>query len=276
MTIAYLLKTLTADFERGDIEGQRTRIQDHFRNIQGEKKKIIKAISLPEDLRREFRVSAELMYVKDWRKGAYQKSYLLMDVILQELAKHLDISLKEIKFLVFDEVQEALIGGKGAYYKALLKERLVHCCYTVENGIISVLQGEACRVMEEEINKKNISTETEGEVNADIQEVKGFVAYSGYAKGIVKIVLTVEDIDKVNEGDILVSSATNPDLMLAMRKAAAFVTDTGGIMSHAAIVSREMKKPCVVGTKIATHALKDGDMVEVDAKAGVVRILKKV
>ena len=276
MTIAYLLKTLTADFERGDIEGQRTRIQDHFRNIQGEKKKIIKAISLPEDLRREFRVSAELMYVKDWRKGAYQKSYLLMDVILQELAKHLDISLKEIKFLVFDEVQEALIGGKGAYYKALLKERLVHCYYTVENGIISVLQGEACRVMEEEINKKNISTETEGEVNADIQEVKGFVAYSGYAKGIVKIVLTVEDIDKVNEGDILVSSATNPDLMLAMRKAAAFVTDTGGIMSHAAIVSREMKKPCVVGTKIATHALKDGDMVEVDAKAGVVRILKKV
>jgi len=130
--------------------------------------------------------------------------------------------------------------------------------------------------LEEEINKKNISTETEGEVNADIQEVKGFVAYSGYAKGIVKIVLTVEDIDKVNEGDILVSSATNPDLMLAMRKAAAFVTDTGGIMSHAAIVSREMKKPCVVGTKIATHALKDGDMVEVDAKAGVVRILKKV
>src|SRR3989344_4314168 len=130
MTIAYLLKTLTADFERGDIEGQRMRIQDHFRNIKEEKRKIIEAVDLSADLQREFRVSAELMYIKDWRKGAYQKSYLLMDVILQELARRLDISLKEIKFLVFDEVQEALTGGKGAYYRALLEGRLKHCCYS--------------------------------------------------------------------------------------------------------------------------------------------------
>lgn len=274
MTIAYLLKALAGDFERGDIGGQRKKIQDHFRNIKEEKRKIIEAVDLPKDLQREFRVSAELMYIKDWRKGAYQKSYLLMDVILQELAKRLDISLKEIKFLVFDEVREALIGGKGAYYKALLEERLKHCCYSVENGIIAVSQGKVCELLEAEIKSRN--GDTQAAATEDIREIKGSVAYSGYAKGIVKIVLTVEDIDKVNEGDILVSSATNPDLMLAMRKAAAFVTDTGGIMSHAAIVSREMKKPCVVGTKIATHTLKDGDMVEVDAKAGVVRILKKV
>ncbi|MDO8566195.1 MAG: PEP-utilizing enzyme [Candidatus Moranbacteria bacterium] len=275
MTIAYLLKALADDFERGDIRGQRKKIQDHFRNIKEEKRKIIEAVDLSADLQREFRVSAELMYIKDWRKGAYQKSYLLMDVILQELAKRLDISLKEIKFLVFDEVREALTGGKGTYYKALLEERLKHCCYSVENGIIVVSQGKACEVLEEKIKKESVSMEPTKMPIGDIREIKGSVAYSGYAKGIVKIVLTVEDTDKVNEGDILVSSATNPDLMLAMRKAAAFVTDTGGIMSHASIVSREMKKPCVVGTKIATHIFKDGDLVEVDAKNGVVRILKK-
>ena len=60
-----------------------------------------------------------------------------------------------------------------------------------------------------------------------------------------------------------------------MKKAAAFVTDTGGIISHAAIVSREMKKPCVVGAKIATKVLKDGMEVEVDAGKGVVRILER-
>ena len=59
-----------------------------------------------------------------------------------------------------------------------------------------------------------------------------------------------------------------------MKKAAAFVTDLGGIISHAAIVSREMKKPCIVGTKIATHAIKDGDRIEVNANLGIVRILK--
>jgi pyruvate,water dikinase len=61
-----------------------------------------------------------------------------------------------------------------------------------------------------------------------------------------------------------------------MRKAGAIITDIGGITSHAAIVSREMKKPCIIATKIATQVLKDGDLVEVDADNGVVRILGKV
>ena len=78
-------------------------------------------------------------------------------------------------------------------------------------------------------------------------------------------------MDKVNEGDILVSVATTPSIIMAMKKAAAFVTDEGGLTCHAAIVAREMKKPCVIGTKIATKVFKDGDVVEVDAERGIVR-----
>jgi len=61
-----------------------------------------------------------------------------------------------------------------------------------------------------------------------------------------------------------------------MKKAAAFVTDEGGITCHAAIVARELKKPCIIGTKIATQALKDGDEVEVDADKGAVKLLKEL
>lgn len=68
-------------------------------------------------------------------------------------------------------------------------------------------------------------------------------------------------------------NATNPDLIIAMGKAAAIVTEEGGITSHAAIVSREMKKPCIIATKNATQVLQDGDMVEVDADKGVIKIL---
>lgn len=64
---------------------------------------------------------------------------------------------------------------------------------------------------------------------------------------------------------------TNPDLVTAMKIAGAIVTDLGGITSHAAIVSRELNIPCVIGTKIATKVFKDGDMVEVDANRGDVR-----
>ena len=59
----------------------------------------------------------------------------------------------------------------------------------------------------------------------------------------------------------------------AMEKAAAFVTDEGGITCHAAIIAREMKKPCIIGTKNATKVLKDGDIVEVDANTGIVKII---
>lgn len=80
---------------------------------------------------------------------------------------------------------------------------------------------------------------------------------------------------KFQKGDILVSVATDPDIVPAMKKAAAIVTEQGGITSHAAIVSRELGIPCIIGTKIATRVLKDGDMVEVDANKGTVKKIGK-
>ncbi len=71
--------------------------------------------------------------------------------------------------------------------------------------------------------------------------------------------------------DIIVTAETLPDYIIAMQKAAAFVTNQGGITSHAALVAREMRKPCIIDTKIATQIFKDGDMVEVDADNGIVR-----
>ena len=71
----------------------------------------------------------------------------------------------------------------------------------------------------------------------------------------------------------MVATMTFPNFIPAMEKAAAFVTDEGGILCHAAIVAREMKKPCIIGTKIATQVLKDGELVEVDANKGIVRKL---
>jgi hypothetical protein len=69
---------------------------------------------------------------------------------------------------------------------------------------------------------------------------------------------------------------TRPEFVPLMKKAGAIITNEGGITCHAAIIARELKKPCIIGTKIATQVLKDGDFVEVDADAGVVRILEQV
>lgn len=106
--------------------------------------------------------------------------------------------------------------------------------------------------------------------------IKGRVAFKGLVTGKAKLVFGLKDLDKVKEGDVLVSSMTMPDFMPAMERAVAFVTDEGGITCHAAIVAREMKKPCIIGTKVATKKLKDGDLIEVDANNGVVNILQEL
>ncbi|MEK6890310.1 MAG: PEP-utilizing enzyme [Nanoarchaeota archaeon] len=109
-----------------------------------------------------------------------------------------------------------------------------------------------------------------------ISEIKGQIGNKGIVKGKVRIVKNYMQAEKVKTGEIIVSPMTTPDFLQAMKRSAAFVTNEGGIICHAAIVARELKKPCVIGTKIATRVLKDGMVVEVDADKGIVKILKKV
>jgi len=107
-------------------------------------------------------------------------------------------------------------------------------------------------------------------------EITGQMASTGKAIGQVKIIKRKEQMIEMEEGKILVTPMTTPEFVPVMEKAAAFVTDEGGILCHAAIVAREMKKPCIIGTKVATELLNDGDLIEVDADNGIIRIIEKV
>lgn len=100
--------------------------------------------------------------------------------------------------------------------------------------------------------------------------VSGAAASVGQASGPVKIIHNPKEIDQVMAGDVLVTEMTSPDYVPAMKRAVAIVTDTGGRTSHAAIVSRELGIPCVVGTGTATAKLKTGQVVTVDGHAGKV------
>ena len=120
---------------------------------------------------------------------------------------------------------------------------------------------------------KNIIDSVMPNFNLDSGIIHGSISNKGFACGVAKVVNNIEDISKVNTGDIIVSINSSPAIMSALKKASAIVTDDGGITCHAAIVSRELNIPAVIGTKIATRVIKDGDLVEVDADKGVVRII---
>lgn len=152
--------------------------------------------------------------------------------------------------------------------KNILEARANHYVFYDEHSITT-------ETLEKTLEKTgNLIISDEQEVEANVNEIKGQIAMKGKTQGNVRIIGKKSEIEKLQDGEILVATMTTPDYIPAMQKASAFITDEGGITCHAAIIAREMKKPCIIGTKIATKVLKDGDLVEVDANEGVVRIMK--
>ncbi|RLG59822.1 MAG: phosphoenolpyruvate synthase [Candidatus Hydrothermarchaeota archaeon] len=136
--------------------------------------------------------------------------------------------------------------------------------WAIEGKDIYILQSRPITVLYKE--EKEVEKE-EGEREI---LVKGLGASPGIGSGKVKIISSAEELDKIKEGDVLVTVMTNPDMVPAMKRASAIVTDEGGMTCHAAIVSRELGIPCIVGTQNATKVLKDNMEVTVDGTRGIV------
>ncbi|MBE8540223.1 pyruvate, water dikinase [Geoglobus acetivorans] len=132
----------------------------------------------------------------------------------------------------------------------------------MEKGKVYILQSRAITTIKE-------GAKEESKVSGDLKVIiKGLGASPGIGIGKVKVIFSEKEINKVEQGDILVTTMTTPDMVPAMKRASAIVTDEGGLTCHAAIVSRELGVPAVVGTKEATKVLKDGMIVTVDGEKG--------
>lgn len=195
-------------------------------------------------------------------KYVEKTSELAVGYFEKKFPKHKDIS----HVLTFDEmvgIVEKKISDKKM--KDILKRQ--NGCFLLNNKIYPDF-----KKLDFILKKNNLKLE---EIKFEnISEIKGTIAMKGYAKGIVKNIKNKTEISKIKARDILVTQMTSPDYVPAIRISSALVTDEGGSLCHAAIVSRELKKPCIIGTKNATEILKDGDLVEVDADKGIVRIIK--
>jgi len=109
----------------------------------------------------------------------------------------------------------------------------------------------------------------------DLNELKGFASSAGIAEGPARVLKLLEDIVKLQPGEILVAPCTNPSWAPVFTKIKGAVTDIGGLTSHAAIVSREYGLPAVTGTGVATTTIKTGDIVRLDGSTGIVTIVKR-
>ncbi|HET9863845.1 MAG TPA: PEP-utilizing enzyme [Steroidobacteraceae bacterium] len=124
------------------------------------------------------------------------------------------------------------------------------------------------------ITRESLDAWLAADKTADGHEIRGFAASSGVVEGTARVVRSVEEISRLQPGDILVCQVTNPTWAPVFQKIAGAVSDIGGSMSHAAIVAREYGLPAVVGTGSATSRIKDGQRIRVDGGRGIVMILQ--
>ena len=221
------------------------------------------ALGLDESERRLFASARTFLYLKAYRVDVRSLASFTFDRIFKEIGRRHGLTRNQLHCASLSELV-GMLQGKPLDVSVLNRRFSGFTFYWSDEGQAFLYGDEQSAFL-----KKN-------ELHQDISfsdELRGQVACPGVVKGRVKIVMTAVDNSKVIHGDILVSLATNPDLLPAMHRARAFVTDMGGITSHAAIVAREMNKPCVIGTKFASKVLKDGDFIEVNATEGWVRKL---
>ncbi len=246
-----------------DAEKETSKILQCERQVQEMQVELTKKLLLSEEETHWLEVARQFGYLKSLRKDAVFRAGANSYPLIKEIAKRLNLTTVQLKFLTLDEVKVALESEKVNL--AELNSRMKHCIVTFDNEKLVIYSGETANQLASMIYEEKAED--------GLVEIKGMSAFPGIVSGVVKILRNAEDMKKFGQGDILVSMATNPNLISAMKIAGAIVTDEGGITCHAAIVSRELRIPCVIGTKVATKWLKDGDKVEVDAVKGVVRKL---
>lgn len=211
------------------------------------------------------KLAAKLVWAKPRRKDYQSKSYYHMEKLQHEIGRRLFLGLEQVRSLPIDLVEKSLFSGKNQD-RAANEIYRSHICVKTGHNTVAILSGKKADTFAKKNFIKTLDGTTDG--SPEMTEFIGQVAFPGKITGKVKIINRLEEMHKMETGNILVSIATTPSIVPAMKKAAAILTDEGGLTCHASIVSREMEIPCVVGLKNISKFLKDGDRVEVDAKHG--------
>lgn len=197
---------------------------------------------------------SECTYLKDFIRGNLNRLQYFNQIFFEEVSRRKGTSWQSIACLTYTEIVDLLKNkqkfDKRKYFILFSEKKRAY--WLINN------------------NAKNVIRKINAYLPQESNVVKGTSASRGKIKGLVKIVRRMNDL-RSEEKFVLVSPMTTPDLIPAMKKSIAIVTDEGGLTCHAAIMSRELGIPCIIGTRIATKFFKNGDTVEVDANNGIVR-----
>ncbi len=205
----------------------------------------------------------ELAVFNDYRKDIFMSFLKHFTTLTVEIAQKLEFHAPDFSYLTFEEVILLLNGELDQ------KEAEILCAKRSQKYFALMIKDHEKIItdnFESELAKLNLLEHT-------AKEIKGLSINSGIVKG--EVVIVKRDHKKIPPGKIIVTHQTYPEMTPFLKKSLAIVTEEGGLLCHAANVCREFGIPGVLGTKVATKLLKDGDLVEVDANKGIVKVIKR-
>lgn len=244
------------ELEKTNVKAELNELQSRSKRIRTQTNRAFKGLKLSATEKWLVKSAQEFVFLRSYRLDLFFISEYEIKNLLDAIGKRMGISFSELVFLTENEILDFFSGKKIDF--SMIQERQKKVGLLLKNGMLTVLTGAPLESMAE----KDVVQ----------QEVflTGMATFPGNVQGRVRIVRSLEELKTVQKGEVLVTAMTTPNFVIALEKVAAIITDEGGILCHAAIISRELQKPCIIGTKHATTVFKTGDWVLVDAKTGKV------
>lgn len=253
------IKLYTASSAKNKLKNIATEQKKH----SSEFKKLLRNIK-NKDLKKLVNITNKICYYREHRNDLRRQGLCNVRALYDAIGSKLNLTAKEVCYLTNSEIQESLRNGICSVTKQQIRGRFKHyLIFTDINNNVFDDSKEMIQKTSKLINNKISSNKI----------ITGTIAVKGIVRGLVRVVSSIKVLHSFKSGEILVASMTAPEYVPAMKKAAAVITDEGGITCHAAIISRELGIPCIVGTKLATKILKDGDLVEVNSENGTIKKL---
>lgn len=224
---------------------------------------LIKKTKLPTSIKNKINLVRWFMYLRTETidhmmlvNGAYKP-------IFNSLSKIFDLPVDAVLHMTYKEILDSLKEGKLIISRELIIDRTKNgYAYLIAPHGSYLVTGKEVDELQDIVVPK--------EEKKEIKELKGQIAFKGKVIGIARVILDRRNAHELKEGEILVTTMTSPEFVPAMKIASGIITNEGGVLCHAAIMSREFHKPCIIGTKIATDVIKTGQKIILDGDNGII------
>jgi phosphohistidine swiveling domain-containing protein len=204
----------------------------------------------------------EAIYFRSWRTERYYRNAYFLQNFYAKVAETIGLTEPlDLFYLTPYEILD-ILKGKAKTNPRHIKERKLGYFVFEDKKEFTILSGKELAAIKKKVQVVSEIKNT---------EIKGQTAYPGFIIGKVRVIKHKSEFHTVKDGEIIVTSSTTPDFIPVLKKVTAIIAEEGGVLSHASVISRELRIPCIIGTKTATKVFKNGDMIEVDANKGIAK-----